>query len=362
MISGVFATPLVTICGERLQNLPADYAPKFFRVQEEMLKLLIPGSAPPIDVFPLLRLVPFTAWKKRAMATRKIALADAETLFQSGLKQNRQIRDKPDTVSFECLLSKIMREQCGQEKGEAFTDMDLGFLAQGVLGAATDTVMATFQSLCHALAAHPQVLTRAQAEVDEVGGGRPPRGDALERLPYLQACIAEVLRWRPTTPAGLPHAAQADAEVDGYFLPRGTTLLANAWAINHDAEAYERPGDFAPERFLAHPLGLRAGAAAAATAAGRRPNYAFGSGRRQCPGDHFAITEMLLTAAKLLWAYDILPPPGGIDITLETGFLGGMVLQPRDQPLIFRLRGPDRESGLLDDWRRTDAIAQELLA
>ena len=93
-----------------------------------------------------------------------------------------------------------------------------------------------------------------------------------------------------------------------------------------------------------------------------RPNYAFGSGRRQCPGGHFASTEILLAAAKLLWACDVLPPPGGIDVSLETAFVGGMIMQPRAQPIVFRRRDPDRESGLLDDRRRTDAIAQELLA
>jgi cytochrome P450 len=48
----------------------------------------------------------------------------------------------------------------------------------------------------------------------------------------------------------LPHCTTADDVFDGYFIPRGTLLLANSWAITHDPEVYEAPDEFRPERFL----------------------------------------------------------------------------------------------------------------
>jgi cytochrome P450 len=50
--------------------------------------------------------------------------------------------------------------------------------------------------------------------------------------------------------AGLAHCTTADDVFDGYFIPRGTLLLVNAWAIVHDPDVYEAPDDFRPERFL----------------------------------------------------------------------------------------------------------------
>jgi hypothetical protein len=50
--------------------------------------------------------------------------------------------------------------------------------------------------------------------------------------------------------SGLPHCTTADDVFEGYFIPRGTLLMANAWAITHDPEIYEAPDDFKPERFL----------------------------------------------------------------------------------------------------------------
>jgi cytochrome P450 len=49
---------------------------------------------------------------------------------------------------------------------------------------------------------------------------------------------------------GIPHCTTADDVFDGYFIPRGTLIISNAWAIMHDPEVYEAPDEFRPERFL----------------------------------------------------------------------------------------------------------------
>lgn len=50
---------------------------------------------------------------------------------------------------------------------------------------------------------HPAVMCKAQAELDaKVGRGRPPTFDDADSLPYIQAIVKEVLRWRPVAPLG----------------------------------------------------------------------------------------------------------------------------------------------------------------
>lgn len=136
-------------------------------------------------------------------------------------------------------------------------------------------------------------------------------------------------------------------------------FIANAWTINRNEEDYDRPDEFIPERFIDNPFGMRR--APDGQEGSRRVLYAFGSGRRQCPGEHFAYTTISLTLSKLLWSYDVLPPPGGIDMSVETGFEDGLVTQPVKPNVLFRLRDETREAAMVEDLRRTEAISNELL-
>ena len=56
-----------------------------------------------------------------------------------------------------------------------------------------------------AMILHPDVMRKAQAEVDEVvGRDRPPTFTDIGELPYVCAVIRETLRWRPVAPVGEP--------------------------------------------------------------------------------------------------------------------------------------------------------------
>lgn len=56
-----------------------------------------------------------------------------------------------------------------------------------------------------AMVLYPDVMRRAQAEIDEVvGRGRFPNFGDYDQLPYISAMVKEVLRWRPVAPLGKP--------------------------------------------------------------------------------------------------------------------------------------------------------------
>lgn len=81
-----------------------------------------------------------------------------------------------------------------------------------------------------AMSLYPDVLKRAQAELDAVvGPSRLPDWDDQESLPYVNAVIKESLRWLNVFPLGLPHCTIADNELRGYFIPAGTIVLPNTW-------------------------------------------------------------------------------------------------------------------------------------
>lgn len=98
---------------------------------------------------------------------------------------------------------------------------------------------------------HPEVQVKAQAEMDRVlGTGILPTFADQESLPYLAAVIKETFRWEVTAPSGVPHMLTADDEYKGYFIPKGSIVIANAYQILNDEETYPNPSAFNPERFL----------------------------------------------------------------------------------------------------------------
>ena len=50
---------------------------------------------------------------------------------------------------------------------------------------------------------HPAVQERAQVEIDKVvGSERLPNYSDRSSLPFVEAIMREILRWRPAVPAG----------------------------------------------------------------------------------------------------------------------------------------------------------------
>ncbi len=110
--------------------------------------------------------------------------------------------------------------------------------------------------------------------------------------PHALTNYHQTLRWRPVAAGGIPHMLTQDDTYEGYFLPKGTILFANTWAIHRDEEEYEDPDEFIPERFLNNKFGAK-GRSTDASEDHRRVTYGFGAGRRACPGQRLAENSLV---------------------------------------------------------------------
>ncbi|KAI3611715.1 cytochrome p450 [Moniliophthora roreri] len=98
---------------------------------------------------------------------------------------------------------------------------------------------------------HPDVQRRAQAEIDEVvGRDRLPTFEDKDKMPYLEALTKEILRQHVPVPTGLPHSTTEDDIHDGWYIPKGSLVLANIWKMSRDPSVYQDPETFDPGRFL----------------------------------------------------------------------------------------------------------------
>ncbi|KAF4636914.1 hypothetical protein G7Y89_g1167 [Cudoniella acicularis] len=135
------------------------------------------------------------------------------------------------------------------------------------------------------------IVWEAQAQLDEVvGPDRLPTFADKEHIPYIYAILQEVLRWRPVAAGGVPHAVTEDDEYMGYLIPKGSTIIANQWAICHGESVFPNPETFDPERWIQNP---------------NLPVAAFSHGRRTCFCQHIARNSLFIIIAHFLWAFDI---------------------------------------------------------
>jgi cytochrome P450 len=181
--------------------------------------------------------------------------------------------------------------------------------AISIIIGATDTYATTTEWAMATLLQRPEVLKRAQEELDVVvGSERVLEESDLPNLKYLEAIVKETLRLYPAGPLLLPHMAAAPCTVGGYYVPAGTELLLNAWGIHRDPAVWERPLEFEPERFLN---------SSSPDLNGHDFKYIpFGYGRRACPGMWVALRMLLLTVGRLLQSFDWSIPDGieGVDM------------------------------------------------
>lgn len=166
--------------------------------------------------------------------------------------------------------------------------------------------------------AYPEVQRRAQTELDTVvGRSRVPTFSDFSSLPYIQAIVKEVLRWRPPLPFSLPHATTEDDWYNGMFIPKGTICLSNLWQCNQDPASYgDNAAIFNPERFL-DPCGKILPGPLETRGEGHNT---YGFGKRSCIGNHVANDSLFISIATSLWAMNLESPcdPEGKEVPLDT--------------------------------------------
>jgi len=80
------------------------------------------------------------------------------------------------------------------------------------------------------MAIHPDFQKKAQNEIASVVGTRRlPEFEDRPSLPFVEALYREVMRWKPVAPLGVAHATTTDDVYNGYFIPKGATVLSNIW-------------------------------------------------------------------------------------------------------------------------------------
>ncbi|KAJ8702954.1 hypothetical protein PTI98_001622 [Pleurotus ostreatus] len=218
------------VYGKSIPRFAGSKAELYFEGTVCISELAAPFDHPPLDFFPILRHVPerWAPWKRLSKKAKQIRNAFDQDLF---LRCEEAVRSGKRTG---CSLESVIESQAelGLNRDEVRA------MGRVLLDAGTETSASFLHSFVMAMVCYPEVQLKAQAEIDQVlGGDQLPVLEDYSSLPYLNALIKELHRFRPIIPTGIPHVASRDTQYNGFVIPQGSIIFMNTWGIYHDPGA-----------------------------------------------------------------------------------------------------------------------------
>ena len=198
------------------------------------------------ESFPILKLIPdcLAGWKREV---KRRGAEGTELLTGLALAVKTQMEKADAPPSF----TKTLWER-HNARPDLISQREIAYATGSLFGAGSDTTASTLMSFILAMTCFPHVAAKAQEEIDRViPNDRSPTWSDMPMLPYCNAVIKETLRWRPVAVmGGTPHATTQDDHYQGHFIPKGTTIMGNLWAIHHNEKYFKESHHFIPERYL----------------------------------------------------------------------------------------------------------------
>ncbi|KAF8884723.1 cytochrome P450 [Gymnopilus junonius] len=291
----------------------------YIKTAEQGVHPLVAAAVPGaflVDILPILKYVPEwmpgAGFQKKAKEWKKLARTMIDVPFAAAKKNIAA------GVSPPCVTSLSIEKLEGGTKDDAYKED----IVQGVTGTISFQTVAAVASCILGLLEHPEILKKAQEELDRVvKPGHLPDFDDEDSLPYITAITKETLRWRMSF-------------LSGYRLPAGSIVIPNAWAMLHNEDVYPDPFSFNPDRFMKD---------GKIDKSVRDPAHAcWGFGRRICPGRYMAFGAVWIAIASLLTVFDIkkaVDEDGNV-IELSHEYLSALVYFPKPFKCSMKPRSP----------------------
>ncbi|GJJ06136.1 hypothetical protein Clacol_000325 [Clathrus columnatus] len=239
------------------------------------------------DFLPFLKYVP--AWFPGAGFRREL-----DQLAKQGMDMIIIPVELKNGIEVSSIVSTLLKRYEHDPDPPADHDKIVHYVGGVIYVAGVDTMDGQLLNFFFAMLLHPEVQRTAQAELDRViEPGSLPTFKDKEQLPYVQAVYKEVLRWLTIANVGVPHVLDQDDIIGDYFIPKGTMIIGNSRTLLRSKEVYGPDAAvFRPERFFE---------------GARDPDWAFGYGRRVCPGKLFGEDTLFIMIACVLYIFTISP-------------------------------------------------------
>ncbi|XP_044737542.1 cytochrome P450 4C1-like [Chrysoperla carnea] len=198
------------------------------------------------------------------------------------------------------------------ESDEPLTDKEIRDEVSTFLFAGHDTSSTNINWTLFLLGNYPHIQDRVYEELNSIfnGSKRHATNDDLIEMKYLEMCIKESLRMYPSAPR-ISRVITEDTNIDGYFIPKNTSVCIHIYKVHHDPEHFSQPETFNPDNFLPENI------------AKRHPfSYIpFSAGARNCIGQKFAIQEIKLILSSILRSFKVISLSNQHDVQIQSAFI-----------------------------------------
>ncbi|KAL1591639.1 hypothetical protein SLS60_011637 [Paraconiothyrium brasiliense] len=313
----------------------------------------LPGSHL-VDILPILDRFPLflKPWERKGKA-----------IFQDNKRWcDERLQRVEKSIEAGTVKDSFLARRMQDEKGMSFDDRsEAAYLALMLIIGAADTSKMSSWSFLEAMMRFPDVQAKALAEIEAVVGvaDRLPVYEDLDSIPYVRYLMKELWRWRPPVALGHPHITTRELTYNGMRLPAGSRIHLNAWAIGHDPHRHPDPERFWPERYDGDLTTSEQ--SKNSTDVKDRDHFAFGSGRRICPGYHVAERSLAIAIMRLVWAFEVVPGPNAKLPLDPKDYPGEMPGNPGEQmPVSLKVRSEMKRKIIGDEYARAKAVHPDM--
>nr|POE94532.1 cytochrome p450 61 [Quercus suber] len=265
--------------------------------------------------FPII--VPYT----RTWYGKKAADKVLEAFANCAAKAKVRMRQKG--AEAECIMDRWVEQMFASEryreriaKGEdvpaeekpaqllrMFTDLEISMTVFTFLFASQDATSSACSWLLQLLADRPEMLQKVREEAKQIrpDTNREVTLDDLDKMEWTRACVKETLRYRPPV-LMVPYLVKKDFPIpeSNYVARKGSMIIPSTWLSLHDPEAYPKPDEYDPERWVS------------GNAEDQGKNWlVFGTGPHYCLGQVYAVLNLMLMlhmlSSEFEWTHQITP-------------------------------------------------------
>ncbi|KAK0327619.1 hypothetical protein LTR91_002818 [Friedmanniomyces endolithicus] len=283
------------------------------------------------DYIPLLRYLPNNEKTQRGKSLRDRRDKYLNQLLDQVRDMIEKGTDKP------CVAAAILKDEETKLSGVEVSSICLSLVSGGF-----ETIPGTLTSCIGSLSTPEGQLFQDRA-YEDIKRHYPDISQAwaksleVEDVPYVNAIAKEAERYYTVSAMSLPRKAHVDINWKGSTIPKGTMILINAQAANHEAEHFgPDAGTFNPERWLhgnppeeIHSTGIQ--------------HFSFGAGSRGCSGQLIASRLLYTALLRLICSFRIVASesePPNTDYVDYNQFKSALVAIPRD----FKVRLVPRDA------------------
>nr|XP_008114470.2 PREDICTED: cytochrome P450 2C31 [Anolis carolinensis] len=255
---------------------------------------------------------------KKALHATEMVVSLAHEEIQRH-KEQQSTHEPQDFIDF--YLLEMEKEKMKHDPNSTYDEENLAQSIHDFFIGGTETSATTMKWAFILLANRREVQDKIIKEIEDVLGSASICYEDIRRLPFTNAVLHEIQRYRYSMLMGVGRQTTKDLKIRGYIIPKGTFVMPNLRSALLDPKHWKTPDEFNPNHFLDKDGHF----------VPRDEFLAFGAGTRSCLGKDLARMELFLVVTSLLREFRFQPPPGIQTLDEEPSM--GLTLPPKHYKL-----------------------------